>query len=186
MPEPSGPYVFVCYAHEEREVVLAQIDWLRARGLVVWYDEAIAAGSRWSDDLARAVDGCAAFLYFMSPRSVGSRYCLDEVHYALECGRPIVPVELAPVELTPGLKLSLGATHRLFMHRMEPDEFRARLERGLREAMAGGAPAHAIESRALQARRLPGEPAAAVNWRPVIFGAASALLAFVAMMIFGR
>lgn len=184
--EASGPYVFVCYAHEEREVVLAQIEWLRSRGLVIWYDEAIEAGSRWSDDLARAVDGCAAFLYFMSPRSIGSRYCLDEVHYALECGRPIVPVELAPVELTPGLKLSLGATHRLFMHRMEPGEFHAKLERGLREAMASGTGAHAIETRPLQVRRLPGEPAAAVNWRPVIFGAASALLAFVAMMIFGR
>ena len=178
--------MFVCYSHDERDVVLAQIEWLRSRGLVVWYDEAIEAGSRWSDDLAHAVGHCAVFLYFLSPRSVGSRYCLDEVHYALECSRPIVPVELAPVELTPGLKLSLGATHRLFMHRMEPGEFRAKLERGLREAMASGAGSHAIESRNPPAQRLPGEPAAAVNWRPVIFGVASAMLAFVAMMVFGR
>lgn len=182
----GGPYVFVCYAHDERETVLEQIEWLRGRGLVVWYDEAIEAGSRWSDDLAHAVGGCAVFLYFLSPRSVGSRYCLDEVHYALECSRPIVPVELAPVELTPGLKLSLGATHRLFMHRMETGEFRSKLERGLREAMTDKPGVHAIESRQPQALRLPGEPAAAVNWRPVIFGVASAMLAFVAMMIFGR
>ena len=44
-------------------------------------------------------------------------------------GRPIVPVEIAQVTLTPGLQLSLGGQHRLFMHRMEPAEFRRKLER---------------------------------------------------------
>jgi hypothetical protein len=180
---PTTPYVFVCYAHDERDVVLEQIAWLEKQGFAVWYDEIIEAGSRWGDDLARAVDGCAAFLYFLSPRSVGSRYCLDEVHYALECGRPIVPVELAPVTLTPGLKLSIGAKHRLFMHRMEPGEFRRKLAKGLRDAMAGGSAAHAIEARPTEVRRLPLEPMFAVNWRPIVFGVATALLAYIAIMV---
>ena len=29
---PTTPYVFVCYAHDERETVVAQIDWLKGRG----------------------------------------------------------------------------------------------------------------------------------------------------------
>ncbi len=183
-PAPSTtPYVFVCYAHDEREAVVAQIDWLKAQGFTVWFDEAIEAGSRWSDDLARAVEGCTAFLYFLSPRSVSSRYCLDEVHFALECSRPIVPVEIAPVTLTPGLKLSLGGTHRLFMHRMAPDEFRRKLANGLKDAMAGGTAAHPLEARPAPPRRLPLEPAFAVSWRPVVFGIASALMAYIAMMI---
>ncbi len=184
---PAGQYVFVCYAHDERDVVLEQIAWLREQGFDVWYDEAIAAGSRWSEDLARAVDGCAAFLYFLSPRSVSSRYCLDEVHFALECGRPIVPVELTQVTLTPGLKLSLGGTHRLFMHRMGAAEFRRELARGLRDAMQGREVTHPIETRpAAGAHRLPFEPQAAVSWRPVVFGVFTALLVFVAMMIAAR
>lgn len=182
---PATPYVFVCYAHDERAIVLEQIEWLRSLGLEVWYDEAIEAGSRWSEDLARAVDGCAVFLYFLSPRSVSSRYCLDEVHFALECGRPIVPVELAPVTLTPGLKLSIGGAHRLFMHRMEPEDFRRKLASGLRDAMQGRTTAHPIESRA-PAARLPFEPQAAVSWRPVVFGVFTALLVFVAMIIAAR
>lgn len=181
--QTSTPYVFVCYAHEDREIVLEQIAWLKGQGLSLWIDEAIEAGSRWSDDLARAVEGCGAFLYFLSPRSVGSRYCLDEVHFALECGRPIVPVEIAPVTLTPGLKLSIGGTHRLFMHRMEPAEFRRKLANGLHDALAGGNNAHPIESRTPGPQRLPLEPAFAVHWRPVAFGIASALTAYIAMMI---
>jgi hypothetical protein len=182
----TTPYVFVCYAHDERELVVGLVEWLRSQGCQVWYDEAIEAGSRWSDDLAHAVEGCAAFLYLLSPRSISSRYCLDEVHFALECGRPIVPVEIAPVSLTPGLKLSIGGTHRLFMHRMEQSEFRRKLLRGLQDAMAGAAAAHPVESRAPEVRRLPLEPTFAVNWRPVVFGIAAALAAFIAMMIAAR
>jgi TIR domain len=179
-------YVFVCYAHDERDAVLAEVAWLRGRGLEVWYDEAIEAGSRWSEDLAQAVEGCAAFLYFLSPRSVASRYCLDEVHYALECGRPIVPVELAPVTLTPGLRLSIGGMHRLAMHRMQGDEFRRKLERGLHEALQGRDALHSIERRAPGPVRLPFEPLAAVSWRPAVLGLFSALATFVAMMIVAR
>jgi hypothetical protein len=183
---PTTPYVFVCYAHDERAAVVEQIAWLEGQGFTVWYDEAIEAGSRWSDDLARAVEGCAAFLYFLSPRSTSSRYCLDEVHFALECGRPIVPVEIVPVTLTPGLKLGLGGTHRLFMHRMEPGEFRRKLASGLRDAMTGAGTAHPLESRPAAPRTLPLEPAFAVGWRPVVFGIASALMAYIAMMVAAR
>jgi hypothetical protein len=185
-PAGTSPYVFVCYAHDDREVVVEQVAWLRRAGIHVWYDEAIEAGSRWSDDLARAVDGCGAFVYFLSPRSVSSRHCLDEVHFALECGRPIVPVEIAPVTLTPGLQLSLGGQHRLFMRRMEPAEFRRKLERGLREAMARASAEHPIESRPAGARRLPLEPLSAVQWRPYVFGIVAALAAYVAMMLATR
>ena len=183
---PTTPYVFICYAHDERDTVVEQIDWLRSQGFTVWFDEAIEAGSRWSDDLARAVEGCSTFLYFLSPRSVSSRYCLDEVHFALECNRPIVPVEIAPVTLTPGLKLSIGGTHRLFMHKMEPDEFRRKLAKGIKDAMAGGSASHPLEARPAAPRRLPLEPAFAVSWRPVVFGIASALMAYIAMMIAAR
>jgi len=183
---PTGPYVFVCYAHDEREIVLEQIDWLRSQGFEVWFDEAIEAGSRWSEDLARAVDGCAAFLYFLSPKSTSSRYCLDEVHFALECSRPIVPVEITPVTLTPGLKLSIGGTHRIFMHRMPAREFRLKLASGLRAAMQGEPAAHPIESRAAPLRAQPAGPVPAMNWRPAAVGVFTALVVFFAMVLLGR
>jgi hypothetical protein len=97
-----------------------------------------------------------------------------------------VPVEISSVTLTPGLKLSIGGTHRLFMHRMDREEFRRKLARGLQDAMTGAASAHPLESRPPEVRRLPLEPRVAVNWRPVVFGIATALAAFIAMMIAAR
>jgi hypothetical protein len=69
---------------------------------------------------------------------------------------------------------------------MEAGEFRRKLAKGLGDAMAGGAGTHAIESRPARARRLPLEPAFAVNWRPAVFGVATALAAYIAMMIAAR
>jgi hypothetical protein len=167
-------------------MVIDLVAWLRSKGFSVWFDENIEAGSRWSEDLARAVDGCAAFLYFMSPRSIASRYCLDEIHFALECGRPIVPVEVEPVTLTPGLRLSLGSTHRVFMYRMEAAEFRRKLASGLTATLEGGQAVH-VPERGRAAGPVGGErPAAAWNWRAQLLGVFTALVIFVAMMLAGR
>lgn len=173
--------MFVCYAHDDWKVVRENIDWLRENGFEVWFDEAIAAGSRWSEDLARAVESCAAVLFFLSPRSANSRYCLDEVHFALECGRPIVPAEIEPVTLTPGLRLSLGGTHRLFMYKMDPDDFREKLAGGLRAAMSGsvapGVHADTVPA-AVQATAAAAPATPGFDWRPLAIGAAAALVAF--------
>lgn len=181
-PVPDSRYVFVCYAHDERILVLEQIAWLRANGFEIWFDEAIEAGNRWSEDLARAVEGCAAVLYFLSPKSASSRYCLDEIHFALECGRPIVPAEIEPVTLTPGLRLSLGGTHRIFMYKMDADDFREKLASGLRAAMEGTSALalHAGPSSPVVHGSVSVQPApAAFDWRPVLVGVLTAIAAFV-------
>jgi hypothetical protein len=179
-------YIFVCYAHDERKIVLEQIGWLREQGFDIWFDEAIEAGNRWSEDLARAVEGCAAVLFFLSPRSATSRYCLDEIHFALECGRPIVPAEIEPVTLTPGLRLSLGGTHRIFLYRMDPADFREKLASGLRAAMEG-TPAlahhHGVSAPALHATLPPATGGETFNWRPVLVGVLVAVGVFAAILL---
>jgi hypothetical protein len=41
----SEPYIFVCYAHDDMDVVYAELEWLRADGVNVWYDEGISPGA---------------------------------------------------------------------------------------------------------------------------------------------
>jgi hypothetical protein len=179
------PYVFVCYAHEQRDVVTDQIRWLREQGIEVWYDDAIEGGSRWSEDLAVAVEGCAAVLFFLSPRSAGSRYCLDEISFALDCGRPIIPVEIEPVALTPGLRLSLGGTHRLFMHRMQAGAFRDKLGSAIRAALEGRPvqPTHGDADAVVRAPQTEAAGEASTRWRPVVAGLLAALLVFVLLTL---
>ena len=38
------PYVFVCYAHEDEDVVYPELAWLHEQGIKLWYDEGISGG----------------------------------------------------------------------------------------------------------------------------------------------
>lgn len=48
-PAYSGdqPYVFVCYAHADSDIVYPEMVWLREQGTNLWYDEGISAGKNW-------------------------------------------------------------------------------------------------------------------------------------------
>ncbi len=102
------PYVFVCYAHEDSSAVYPEIQRLHESGIRIWYDEGISPGTRWSDELARALGKASVVLFFCTPRSVQSRHCQDEVNFALDGERPVLVVQDGDVDLPPGLRLRLG------------------------------------------------------------------------------
>ena len=75
--EGDGPYVFVCYSHQNREAVYAEIIRLCDEGTNVWYDEGISPATEWTADIARAIKNCEHFIFFVTPASVASEHCLD-------------------------------------------------------------------------------------------------------------
>ncbi len=123
----SEPYVFVCYAHEDAETVYQELQWLRARGVNIWYDEGISPGHEWTEKLASAIGECERFLFFVSPRSVESRHCRNEVQYALELDKNLVSVYVEATTLPPGLKLSIGLTQALLKQELKPDDYQTKL-----------------------------------------------------------
>lgn len=40
----DAPYIFVCYAHEDKEIVYPEIQWIREQTINICYDEGISAG----------------------------------------------------------------------------------------------------------------------------------------------
>ncbi len=59
----DDPYVFVCYAHDDEDVVYTEISGLRDQGINIWYDEGISAGKVWRRELAEAIKGAHRILY---------------------------------------------------------------------------------------------------------------------------
>jgi hypothetical protein len=125
------PYVFVCYAHDDADVVYPELAWLRAQGVNVWYDEGIAPGAEWSQALADALDGCSAVLFYVSPRSVASEHCRREINFALSRKRPICAVHIQETELPGALELSLGHRQALLRHRLPAATYQEKLRNTL-------------------------------------------------------
>ena len=50
----NDPYIFICYAHADAEIVCPELVWLKEHGRNVWYDEGIAPGEEWTQELADA------------------------------------------------------------------------------------------------------------------------------------
>lgn len=123
----SEPYVFVCYAHEDAETVYTELRWLHEQGVNLWYDEGISTGHEWTEKLASAIGECERFLFFVSPRSVESRHCRNEVQYALELDKKFVAVYVEATTLPPGLKLSIGLTQALLKQELKPDDYQTKL-----------------------------------------------------------
>ena len=76
------PYVFICYAHDDAELIYPELERLRDQGINIWYDEGVSPGAEWEEELAKRIERCAIFLYYVSQRSVESEHCRRELNFA--------------------------------------------------------------------------------------------------------
>ncbi len=90
-PEPQT--AFISYSREDSEFALKLAEDLKAAGAAVWLDQLdIAPGQRWARAVEDALNACQRMLVILSPASVGSRNVEDEVAFALEEGKTVIPV----------------------------------------------------------------------------------------------
>ncbi len=134
------PYVFVCYGHDDDAVVYPEIAWLREQGTHIWYDEGIEPGHEFPEAIARAIEGAAKVVFYVSGNSVASRHCRNEVYFALEHGKTLVVVHLEPTKLPAGLALTTATTQALLRHELPAEEYRRKLV----AALTGRAPGVAM------------------------------------------
>ncbi len=127
----SEPYLFVCYAHADADAVFSDLSWLKDDGFNIWYDEGIEPGESWRDEVASAIMQSSLFLIFISPDSVKSTVCLQEINLALTYERKILAVHLTETLLPPGLELSLNDKQAIIRDDYSESEFRNKLFRAL-------------------------------------------------------
>ena len=90
--------VFVSYSRRDAAFVGRLADALRERGKEVWVDvEGIRDAEVFPAVLREAVEGSDGFVFVISPDSVGSRFCEQEIEHAVELNKRIVPLVLHKV-----------------------------------------------------------------------------------------
>jgi WD40 repeat protein len=85
--------VFISYSRRDGALVARLVEALQARGKDVWVDVGgIRDAEVFPAALRMAVEQSDGFLFVISPESVASRYCEQEVAHALELNKRIVPL----------------------------------------------------------------------------------------------
>lgn len=123
----ADTYVFVCYSHHDTAAVYDDLVLLRSAGVRIWYDEGISPGTQWSDELARALDGAALVLFYASSASTTSRHCRDEINFAHNRDKQILPIYLEQVALRAGLELSLSSTQAIHRFALSDEKYIAKM-----------------------------------------------------------
>ena len=118
------PAAFFSYSREDSEFVLHVARDLKAAQANVWLDQIdILPGQRWDDAVERALADCPRMLVVLSPAAVHSTNVMDEVSFALEEGKTVIPI----------LYRDCGIPFRL--RRVQYIDFRRDCEHGLTELL---------------------------------------------------
>ena len=112
--EGNEPYLFISYAHADREKVMPILELLSAADARIWYDVSIVAGSVWPEYIANHLEDSACVLCFLSENYNASDNCREEHEYAKQLKKPIMYVVLEQFKMSSGMKMQTSEKQMLF------------------------------------------------------------------------
>lgn len=93
--DEEKPFIFISYAHADRELVFPIIKNIYEKGWYVWYDEGLEIGDNYYQTLREHISNCSLFLLFASDKSSVSEYINKyEIPQALKEHKPILICKL--------------------------------------------------------------------------------------------
>ena len=117
------PYIFVSYSHKDSDKVFKEIKRLNEDGYRVWYDEGIAPGNEWTDEIASALENCSLFVVFLTKNSVMSPNVKNEIDFAIDEKIPAIGIYLEECSLQGGLKLRFKNKQAILKYTMDDEEY---------------------------------------------------------------
>ncbi|MDX1377307.1 MAG: TIR domain-containing protein [Anaerolineales bacterium] len=87
--------IFISYSRTNRGFALELAKELKASGFLVWLDQLdIPTGARWDDEIEKALTNCEIFMVILTPQSIASHNVKDEIGYAIDSNKRILPILL--------------------------------------------------------------------------------------------
>ena len=84
---------FISYSRKDKAFVQKLNDSLDASGIHAWVDwEGIELASDWMQTITTAIQGTDAFIFVISPDSIKSTVCAEELELALKFNKKLIPV----------------------------------------------------------------------------------------------
>lgn len=102
MTEDAPPIesYFLSYSRSDERFALRFAKDLRSRGVAMWVDQLdIRPSEHWDRAIERAVRDCQGLVVILSPRSVASDNVADEISYAIDNRKSVLPVMIEKCSL---------------------------------------------------------------------------------------
>ena len=85
--------VFISYSRKNSEFVRILHEALEKSNRETWVDwEGIAKGTEWWKEIEAGIEGANTFVFVISPDSVASTVCQDEIRHAIRYNKQILPI----------------------------------------------------------------------------------------------
>ena len=112
--------VFISYSRRDKAFVQKLNDALDNAGVHAWVDwEGIELASDWMATITNAIQGSDAFLFVISPDSVKSKICADELEIALKLNKKLIPVLYREPTRDLPLHERLAATNWVYLRKKD-------------------------------------------------------------------
>ncbi len=179
---------FISYSRINKEFATKLTKELRSAGYPVWFDQLdIPTGSRWDDEVEKALRECSIFLIILTPASIASENVKDEIGYAIDHGKRILPILLENCDVPLRLRRFqyVDFTNKNFQQGLEGAKELLRdlvEEASIPVAVKEGG--FSVETKPEPAKVKPA-PAAPIQKKPTSMGLVIGVVAVVALVIAG-
>lgn len=90
---------FISYSRVDTPFVLKLANDLKSAGVNIWLDQLnIPPGAHWDNEIEAALNSATCVLAIISPQSMESKNAMDEISFALEQNKKVIPVLLTNTE----------------------------------------------------------------------------------------
>jgi internalin A len=87
--------VFISYAHKDKTFAKKLANELESKGMKAWWDfDSLRGGQDWQKEIERGIKQCEFFLVLLTPDAVASEWVGNEITYANNAQKKIIPLHL--------------------------------------------------------------------------------------------
>lgn len=127
------PFAFVSYCHADLGILVDDITAFKQQGRRLWYDDGIEPSHHWAGEITARLDQCSIVLCFVSSASIHSKFVRKELHYALDKGKPCLPIVLDDCQVPSEIRFLLADVQFLYRNQLPRQHYLVRLNRKLIE-----------------------------------------------------
>jgi len=96
--------MFISYSHQDKSFARKLAGELESAGMKVWWDfDSLKGGQDWQKEIENAIKQCDFFLVTLTPDAITSEWVGNEITYANQAQKTIIPLHLKECEIPIGL-----------------------------------------------------------------------------------